>query len=135
MTGAGLDRDATRQNIGYEEDSHGISGGGQVAVAPNWFIGIAAAYEDGDLDTDTNASADSDRYMLGGVIKYQSGPVLMALAGSIGTGEYDMARRLNFGGFNATARSSFDVDHVGATFHAAYLMDGAIAGTRSPSST
>ncbi len=121
--GRWLDRDSTRQNIGYDEDTHGISGGGQVAVAPNWFVGLAAAYEDGDLDTDTNASADTDRYMLGGVIKYQSGPVLMALAGSIGTGEVDMTRRLNIGGFTPTARSSYDVDHVGATFHAAYLLD------------
>ena len=117
------DRDGTSQNIGYEEDAHGISGGGQVAVAPNWFVGVAAAYEDSDLDTDANASADTDRYMLGGVIKYQSGPVLMALGGSLGTGDVDMARRIAIGGFNATARSSFDVDHVGATFHAAYLMD------------
>ncbi len=121
--GRWLDRDSTRQNIGYDEDTHGISGGGQVAVAPNWFVGLAAAYEDSDLDTDTNASADTDRYMLGGVIKYQSGPVLMALAGSIGTGEVDMTRQISFGGFNATARSSYDVDHVGATFHAAYLLD------------
>lgn len=121
--GRWLDRSGTFENIGYDEDSHGISGGGQVAVAPYWFIGVAGAYEDGSLDTRTNASADSERYMLGGVIKYQSGPVLMALAGSIGTGGVDIARPINFGGFNATARSSFDVDHVGATFHAAYLMD------------
>ena len=121
--GRWLDRDSTRQNTGYDEDTHGISGGGQVAVAPNWYVGIAAAYEDSDLDTDTNASADTDRYMLGGVIKYQSGPLLMALAGSIGTGEVDMARQIAIGGFAATARSSYDVDHVGATFHAAYLMD------------
>lgn len=121
--GRWTDRDGTSQTIGYEEDSHGISGGGQVAVAPNWFVGIAAAYENGDLDTDTNASADTDRYMLGGVIKYQSGPMVLALAGSFSTGEVDMVRRLNIGGFTPTARSSYDVDHVGATFHAAYLLD------------
>ena len=117
------DRDSTVQTVGYEEDTHGISGGGQVAVAPNWFVGVAVAYEDGDLDTDTNVSADTDRYMLGGVIKYQSGPVLMALAGSFGSGDVDMTRRIAIGGFNATARSSFDVDHVGATLHAAILVD------------
>ncbi len=121
--GRWADRDGTSRNIGYEEDAHGISGGGQVAVAPNWFVGIAAAYEDSDLDTNANASAATDRYMLGGVIKYQSGPAVLALAGSFGSGDVDMARRINIGGFNATARSSFDVDHVGATFHAAYLMD------------
>ncbi len=123
--GRWLDRDSTRQTIGYDEDTHGISGGGQVAVAPNWFVGIAAAYEDSDLDTDANASADTDRYMLGGVIKYQSGPALVALAGSFGSGDVDMSRRIAIGGFNATARSSYDVDHVGATFHAAYLLDRA----------
>lgn len=121
--GRWTDRDSTRQTVGYEEDAHGISGGGQVAVAPNWFVGVAAAYETSDLDTDTNASADTDRYMLGGVIKYQAGPALVAVAGSFGSGDVDMARRIAIGGFNATARSSFDVDHVGATFHAAYLMD------------
>ncbi|MDA7949781.1 MAG: autotransporter domain-containing protein, partial [Hyphomicrobiaceae bacterium] len=123
--GRWLDRDSTYEHIGFNEDTHGVSGGGQVAIAPNWFVGIAGAYENSNLDTRTNASADSDRYMLGGVIKYHSGPVLMALAGSIGTGEVDVARPIDFGGFTATARSSFDVDHAGATFHAAYLMDRA----------
>ncbi len=121
--GRWLDRDGTRDNIGFEEDAHGISGGGQVAVARDWTLGFAAAYEDSRIDTDTNASADADRYMIGGVVKYQSGPALLALAGSFGTGEYDVARRISFGGFNATPRSSFDVHHAGATLHAAYLMD------------
>ncbi len=117
------DRDGTSENIGFEEDANGFSGGAQVAVAPEWTLGVAIAYENADLDTDTGASADSDRYMLGGVIKYQSGPTLLALVGSVGTSGTDVARSLDFGGFNATARSSFDVDHMGATFHAAYLMD------------
>ncbi len=117
------DRDGTFEHIGFEEDAHGFSGGAQVAVAPQWTLGVAIAYENADLDTDTGASADSDRYMLGGVIKYQSGPTLLALVGSVGSSGTDVARSLDFGGFNATARSSFDVDHMGATFHAAYLMD------------
>ncbi len=121
--GRWLDRDGTRSNIGFEEDAHGISGGGQMAIARDWTLGFAAAYEDSRIDTDTNASADADRYMIGGVVKYQSGPALLALAGSFGTGEYDVARRISFGGFNATPRSSFDVHHAGATLHAAYLMD------------
>ena len=121
--GRWLDRDSTFQYIGFDEDAHGISGGAQVAVAPNWFLGAAATYEAGDLDNAANASADSDRYMLGGVVKYQSGPVLMSLAGAIGANEVNVARRIGFGGFNATTRSSYDVDHAGATFHAAYLME------------
>ncbi len=120
--GGWMDRDGTFENIGFEEDVRGFSGGAQVAVAPRWTLGIAGAYETGDLETDVNEDADSRRYMLGGVIKYQSRRLLMALAGSVGTGDTDVTRPFDFGGFNATARSSYDVDHMGATFHAAYLM-------------
>ncbi|MDA7949551.1 MAG: hypothetical protein MPJ78_19010 [Hyphomicrobiaceae bacterium] len=40
----------------------------------------------------------------------------------INAGQYDVKQPVNFGGFNRTARSSFDVDHMRATFHAAYPM-------------
>ncbi len=121
--GRWMDRDGTFENIGFDEDARGISGGAQVAVAPRWTLGIAGAYENADLETDVGEEADSSRYMLGGVIKYQSGPTLLALVGSVGYGDTEVLRPFDFGGFNATARSSYDVDHMGATFHAAYLMD------------
>ncbi len=118
------ERDGTSEHGGYEEDAHGFSGGVQVAVARRWTLGFAGAYEDASLDTDTGETADSDRYMLGGVIKYQSGRTLLALAGSVGTGDTDVTRPISIGGFNGIASSSYDVDHMGATFHAAYLMGG-----------
>ena len=121
--GRWLDRDGTFQNIGFDEDIHGISGGGQVALAPNWFVGIAAGYEDASLDTDSGARSDSDRYAIGGVVKYQSGPVMLALAGSAGKGEFDTRRAIDIGGFQATPGSEHDVDYLAGMFRAAYLLD------------
>ena len=98
-------------------------------LAPNWFAGIAAGYERASLDMDTSARSNSDRYAIGGVIKYQSGPVMLALAGSVGKGEFDTKRPISIGGFQASPRSGHDIDYVAGMFRAAYLLDRG-AGTK-----
>ena len=118
-----LDRDSDSQNIGFDETAGGISAGGQVAVAPNWFAGFAVGYEFGRLNTDSGAESDSNRYSAGASIKYQNGNLLVAAALSGGFSDYDTDRSINFGGFTGAARANHSIRHVAGQARIAYLFE------------
>ena len=120
--GRWLNRDRTNQNIGFDEDVGSFSAGAQVAVAPGWFVGGGVGLETASLETDTGARSDSDRFNIGGVVKYQSGPLLIAAAISGGIADFETDRSLNFGGFTARTHSEHDVTHLSSQIRAAYLV-------------
>ena len=117
-----LNRNRTANNIGFDEDSGAFSAGAQVALAPGWFIGGALGYETASLNTSTGAASDSDRFNIGGVLKYQRGPMLFAAAVSGGIADFETHRHIDFGGFTAQAHSEHDVTYVAGQFRAAYLL-------------
>ncbi len=117
-----FDRDTTANNIGYEEDTGGISAGGQVAIAPGWSAGFGIGYEYSNLDTDTGVESDSRRYSVGGALKYQTGNLLLAGAISGGNADFDMTRRITFGGLNLSPTSGHDVSYLAGQLRAAYLF-------------
>ncbi len=118
-----LDVDHTNSNIGAKDTTGSFSGGAQFALAPDWRLGVAAGYDRISLSTGAAASSSADRANAGAVIKYNSGPILLAAGVTAGWGSYDTTRTMSFGGFNAQTTSSNDIDYVSGQLHAAYLLD------------
>jgi len=94
-----------------------------VSVAPNWYAGLALAYERGSLDTDAGATSDSDRYSAGASLKYQNGPFLLAAAIGAGIGNYNTRRPVSFAGISVVGKSAHDVKHISGQVRAAYLFE------------
>ena len=117
-----LDFDHTTNNIGADDTTGSFSAGAQVALASDWRLGFAAGYDKIELDTSTGATSDGDRANVGGVLKYNPGPLLLAAGVTAGWGFYDTTRTLSFGGFNAEATSNNDINYVSGQVHAAYLF-------------
>ena len=118
-----LDVDSGGGTIGFEEETAGVSIGWQVEVVDNWQIGIGGGFEKATIDTDAGARSEGDRYMGGVSIKHQRGPLRLAAAVSGGVAEYETTRRVSFGGFSDTVRSTQDVTHAAAEFRLAYRFD------------
>ncbi|WP_371199599.1 autotransporter domain-containing protein [Hyphomicrobium sp. MC1] len=115
------DFDHTDANIGARATTGSFSAGAQVAIAPDWHLGFAAGYDSISLSSGS-ASSEGDRANVGGVIKYNPGPLLLAAGVTGGWGSYDTDRSIVFGDFNETAHGTNDIDYVAGQFHAAYLL-------------
>lgn len=61
--------DGTANNIGADSTVGSFSGGGQLAVAPDWRLAFAAGYDTASLSTGTGASSDGDRANVGAALK------------------------------------------------------------------
>ena len=117
-----LQRDRTYENVGYETTSGAFSAGAQLALGGGWFLGGGLGYEVSSLDTGAGASTDSDRFMGGSILKYQTGPFLMAAAVTGGIGNFEMDRNISVGTFQAVASSDYDIGFVVGQMRAAYLL-------------
>jgi outer membrane autotransporter protein len=122
VSGREFNQDATTQTIGFDETAFQVTGGGQVALGPTWRIGGALGYEHSNLDTDTNAKADGDRFSGGAVVKYNPGALLLAAGVSGSLGSYDTVRPIGFPGFSARAKGDNDIDTVDGRLRAEYLL-------------
>ncbi|MGB4867252.1 MAG: autotransporter domain-containing protein, partial [Hyphomicrobium sp.] len=106
----------------FHEDATFVSAGGQFMVAPDWRIGGGIGYETLDSATNRNAASQGDRLHLGGILKYNPGPWLLAASVTGGFGWHDNERNVAFDGFSASATSSNDSSFVSGRFTASYLM-------------
>lgn len=124
FTGRTLDQNASAQGLGYDEQTWGFSGGGQVAVAPGLMLGLAGGIEQGNADATNGASADIDRAYAGLALKHVAGPWVVAGAVFGGTGSTDTTRPINFGGLVTTATGDQTVSHLSGRLRVAYQMGG-----------
>jgi uncharacterized protein with beta-barrel porin domain len=124
FTGRTLDQNASAEGLGYDEQTWGFSGGGQVAVAPGLMLGLAGGIEQGNADATNGASADIDRAYAGVALKHVAGPWVVAGAVFGGTGSTDTTRPINFGGLVATATGDQTVSHLSGRLRVAYQMGG-----------
>jgi len=116
------DRDATSQNIGFDEQAWQFSGGAQVALDPVWRLNFGLGYQNTSLDTDTGAKSDGEMLQGGVALKYNPGALLLAGIVSGGRGWYDTTRPMAFGNFAATANGHYDIDVFQGRLHASYVM-------------
>jgi outer membrane autotransporter protein len=124
ISGRDYQQDATARGLGYDEQTWGVSGGGQVSIAPNLVLGIAAGIEQGNGDTSSGASSETDRANAGAALKHTSGPWLIAGAVFGGTGSTDTTRPIGFGGLATTATGDQDVSHLSGRLRVAYQAGG-----------
>lgn len=124
FTGRTLDQNASAQGLGYDEQTWGFFGGGQVAVAPGLMLGLAGGIEQGNADATNGASADIDRAYAGLALKHVAGPWVVAGAVFGGTGSTDTSRPINFGGLVTTATGDQTVSHLSGRLRVAYQMGG-----------
>jgi uncharacterized protein with beta-barrel porin domain len=117
-----LDLSHTANNIGAQERTGSFSAGAQLALAPAWRAGFAVGYDTSTITTGSGAKSEGDRINIGGIVKYNPGPLLLAAGVTAGWGSFDTTRDLAFGGFAAQARGKSDVDYVSGQLHGAYLM-------------
>ncbi|MEM9029349.1 MAG: autotransporter domain-containing protein [Pseudomonadota bacterium] len=121
--GRKFDRDATFENIGYEDTVGGMAAGAQFRFAPGWFASVGASYEAGTLKADSAARSESDRYHVGTAITYETGAWRFVGAVAGGIGNFDTSRRIAFTGFDdGTATSEHDVRYVTGQLRAAYTF-------------
>ena len=91
--GQRLEQHATNDNLGFNEDSWQIAGGGQVDLGDDWTLGGALSYENSSLNVDdSDASSDGDRYRLGVFAKRRFGATELTGALAFGYSDYDNDR-------------------------------------------
>lgn len=113
--------DASANGAGASERTTLFSTGAQFNLGGPWRIGAGLGYEEPHARSDFS-SVDTRRVHLGGVLKYNTGPWLMAFGLTGGFGWSDSARTVAFGGINTLATSSFDSNFISGRFTSAYLM-------------
>lgn len=124
ISGRTFDQDASGKGIGYSEQAWGASGGGQVNVAPNYVLGLAGGFEQGNADTSSGASADIARAYAGVSLKHAVGPWYVAGAVFGGTGSADTSRPIGFGGLATTATGDQTISHLSGRLRVAYQAGG-----------
>ena len=126
-SGAWFDQDTTSQTVGFDRDAVRFAAGGQVAIAPDWRLGMAIGYEHSDLYAlGGRQNSDADTLHGGAVIKYLFGDGLIAAAISGGQGWYDTTRNLAFGGFAGQATADHDVNHLTGRLRGAYAFTNGV---------
>ncbi len=93
VDGRHLNRDQTSASRGFDETAFQFAGGGQFAVAEDWFLGGALSIEYRSLDEDGGyADADGRQFQGGLVAKRQFGDTLVSGAFSGGFASFDTSR-------------------------------------------
>jgi len=115
------------------EGSHGTSGfdsdtvsyqiGTQHPIAPHWFAGAAVAYETSHIkDHSKRQSIRGDSGYLGGSLKYEKGPWMMAAALTASYGSFDSKRNIRLAGEHMQAKGSPDLMALGQRLRLAYTQ-------------
>jgi len=95
VDGRSLDQDSTDDNLGFDEDSWQVTGGGQFELGGDWYAGGGFSYEDRNLHVD-HSNARSDGYQLQGGVFAKRRIDALELSGtlSVGYGDFDIDRLL-----------------------------------------
>lgn len=113
--------DGSRGTSSFDASGVTYQVGVQKQIAPQWYVGASAAYENGHISADDGRqSMSGDTGYLGASLKYENGPWMVAgtLSGSYGS--YDSTRHIQMPGVNSSAKSSPDVMSLGQRLRVAY---------------
>ena len=122
LGGRRLVGDGSRDGIGFAENSSLLSAGMQLKMQGDWRIGAGVGYEQSDLSTKTQATMQTERLHLGGVIKYVPGPWIFAATINGGLGHHDSVRRISFGDYSTVARSDPESSFIAGRLTAAHVF-------------
>jgi len=103
-------QDSQGDAAGFSSDSTTYQVGAQKQVAPHWFVGVSAAYQNDSLRGDGGrVGSKGDSGFLGVALKHEIGPWLLAAGISGSYGNYDTERQIGVDGFGRSASSDPDV--------------------------
>jgi uncharacterized protein YhjY with autotransporter beta-barrel domain len=112
---------AYRGVSGLDDDRRSVQAGGQLEVAPGWFVGGSALYEETRLrGDDGRVTSDGEGVAFGISVKHVRGPWLLAAGLGTGSGWYDTERGIGIPGFAGLAEGRPRVQGLGARLRAAY---------------
>lgn len=117
-----LNREGGGDGVGFEEQASFYSAGAQVDLGGDWRLGGALGFETSNLETASRAVTDTDRVHVGGILKYNPGPLLLAASVTGGHGWSDNERIVAIGKFVETATSDSEQSFVSGRLTGAYLM-------------
>jgi len=94
LGGERLERDETDDNLGFDEDSWRLAGGGQVDLSQDWSFGGALSYENSELTArDANARSDGGRFQAGIFARRRVGATDLYGSLGVGYGNFDIVRK------------------------------------------
>ena len=121
VAGARADQDSHNGASGFDEDAISYQLGAQWEVSPDWFLGLAAAYQRDWFDSDDGRSnSDGDSAFAGVSLKRQWGAWQVGGVLSGGYGWYDTKRKISVPGFEAKADSEPELQNLGLRLRTAY---------------
>ncbi len=83
----------THDNLGFDENSWQLAGGGQIDVGNDWHLGAALSYAGRSLNADdSNASSDGGQFQAGISAKRRWGATELSSSLAIGYGDFDNDR-------------------------------------------
>jgi len=95
--GGGAARQTTTATATYYRDSsERFQMGRQIQVAPGWFAGVSAGFEQTQFDSGTAAHGDDRVYSFGLVGKYETGSLILALGADVAFGDSRLLRSVTF---------------------------------------
>ncbi len=93
LGGQRFEQRETNGNLGFDEDSWQIAGGGQIDVGNGWHLGAALSYEDSNINADdSNASSNGNRFQVGVSAKRRFDATELSGSLAIGYGDFDINR-------------------------------------------
>ena len=114
--------DTTAETIGFDSRFAGLSVGGQVELRDGWTLGGAFSHDQAWTTMATGANSAVETYNLGGVVKYQSGPMVLAANVTGGMADLRSNRRVAFGTQTLSVASDSTIYHGGIQLHGAVEM-------------
>jgi uncharacterized protein with beta-barrel porin domain len=113
--GGAASQSSTGNALGYRANTWNVQAGGQRQIAPGWHLGGTLAYESSQFRGDGGTSRVSgDSLLVGGILRYQAGPLQVSGVLDAGHGWYRSRRAVEVGGVGAVASGSPNAWHVGA---------------------
>jgi hypothetical protein len=93
LRGQYFEQDATSDNLGFDENSWQLAGGGQFDVGNGWHLGGALSYEWRNLNADdSNASSDGGQFQAGVSAKRRFQATELSGSLAVGYGDFDIDR-------------------------------------------
>ena len=121
--GSHVDQYAFEGTEGFDGTLFDVSGGAQMQIAENWFLGVLAGYEYSAVSGKGGyVTSDGDAGYGGLALKYQTEPWLFAAAVSGSYGWFDTDRNVSIPGYAGTAEGSFNAASVNGRVRAAYTF-------------
>ncbi|MEP9375284.1 autotransporter outer membrane beta-barrel domain-containing protein [Aquabacter sp. CN5-332] len=122
-SGQVFDQSAFGGAAGYSDTVYSYAVGMQKEIAPHWFFGIAAGYDD-SLISGGATSANGSTGWIGASLKYETGPWQFAAAASGSFGSYDVTRWAALGSLGGLAEGTNNLGAGAARLRAAYTIGG-----------